>query len=96
MNVCVVFGRRSATLLYILYVVGGGRAKRAPGARRAARPNMTDQNTKRNLICVKFGTRKVTKSLITNLDPHPPRSKFRNPKSPNKMHIFVVLLIYYE
>ena len=29
---------------------GEGRARRAPGVRRTARPNMTDQNTKRNLI----------------------------------------------
>ena len=31
MNVFVVFGRRSATLLYILYIEGGGRARRVMG-----------------------------------------------------------------
>ena len=71
MNVFVVFGRRSITLLYILYIVGGGRGRRAPGVRRTARPNMTDQNTKSNLIWVEFETREFTKMLITNLDPPP-------------------------
>ena len=50
MNVFVVFSTRSATLLYILYIVGEGRAKKASGARRTAGPNKTDQNTKSNLI----------------------------------------------
>ena len=45
MNVFVFFGRRSATLLYILYIAGGGRARKASGARRTARSNMTDQYT---------------------------------------------------
>ena len=61
MSVFLVFGRRSATLLYILYIVGRGRARRAPGARRTARPNMPDQNTKSNLICEEIGTRAFTK-----------------------------------
>ena len=71
MNVSVVFGRHSATLLYILYRVGGDRVRRPPGARRTARPNTTDQNTKSYLIWVKFGTQEITTSLITNLDPPP-------------------------
>ena len=50
MNVFVVFSTRSATLLYILYIVGGGRARSVSGARRTARPNETDQNTESNLI----------------------------------------------
>ena len=74
MNVFVVFGRLLATLLYILYIVGGGRAKRAPRARRTARPNMTNQNTKSNFIWVEFGAREFAKSLITNLEAHLPRS----------------------
>ena len=69
MNVFVVFSTRSATLLYILYIVGGGRARKASGARRTAGPNKTDQNTKSNLIQVEFGTRKFTKSVITNSEP---------------------------
>ena len=40
----VVLSTRSATLLYILYIVGGGRARRVSGARWTARPNKTDQN----------------------------------------------------
>ena len=71
MNVFGVFSTRSATLLYILYIVGGGRTRRASRARRTARPNKTDQNIKSNLILVEFGTRELTKSLITNLDPPP-------------------------
>ena len=71
MNVFVVFGRRSALLSYVLYTVEGGRARGAPGARRTARLNMTDQNTKSNLIWVEFDTREFTKSLITNLEPLP-------------------------
>ena len=71
MNVFVVFSTRSANLLYILYIVGGGRARRASGARRTARPNKTDQNIKSNLISVEFGTPEYTKSLIRNLDPPP-------------------------
>ena len=59
MNVFVVFSRRLATLLYILYILDGGgggggggvaEARRAPGARQTARSNFTDQNTKSNLI----------------------------------------------
>ena len=73
MSVSVDFGRRSATLSYILYILGGGRVIRALAARRTAGPNTTDKNTKSNLICVKFGTRAFTKSLIMNLDPHLPR-----------------------
>ena len=85
-NIFVVFGRYSATLLYILFIVGAGGARKAPGARKTARPNMTDQNTKSNSSLVKFGTWEFTKSLITNLDPspYPPRSKFTNPKWPKK------------
>ena len=33
MNVFVFFGRRSATLLYILYIVAGSRARTALGGR---------------------------------------------------------------
>ena len=50
MNIYVIFSTRSATLLYILYIVGGGGARRASGEKRTARPNKTDQNTKSNLI----------------------------------------------
>ena len=71
MNFCVVFDRRPATLLYVLYIVGESRARRTPGARRTARPNMTDQHTERNLIWVKLGIRELTKSLIMYLDPLP-------------------------
>ena len=72
MNVFVVFGRRLATLLCTLYtIVGGGRVRRAPGVGRTVRPNMTDQNTKSNLVWVEFGTREFTKSLIMNLDSSP-------------------------
>ena len=84
MNVFVVFGRRSATLLYILYTVGGGRARRAPGARWTARPNMADQNTKNNLISVEFGTREFTKSLITKMDPSPSWIKIHKSKMADK------------
>ena len=85
--VFVVFGKRSATLLSILYIVGGGESRKA--RRRTARPKMTDKNTKSNLIWVKFGTGEFTKSLIMNFDPPPPpRSKFRNQKWPTKMHFF--------
>ena len=80
MNVVVGFGRRSATLLYILYIVGGDAAS-APGARQTARPNMTDQNTKSNLICVKFGIRESTKSLIMNSDPQPTWIKIQKSKT---------------
>ena len=50
MKVFVVFSTRSANLLYILYIVGGGKARRAFGARRTARSNKTDENIKSNLI----------------------------------------------
>ena len=63
---------RSATLLYILYVVGGVRVIWSRGVRPTTRPNMTDQNTKSNWIWVEFGTREFTKSLIINLNPLPP------------------------
>ena len=43
MSVFVVFGRRSATLLYILYIVGGGRA------RRTARPGGGQNFERRNV-----------------------------------------------
>ena len=63
----VVFGKRLVTLLYILCIVGGRGARRAPGARRTAKPNMSDQNIKINLIWVKIGTREFTKkSKIPN------------------------------
>ena len=60
------FRRRSATVLYILYTVGG------VGAKRTARPNMTVQSTESNLIWMKFGTWEFTSSLIANLTPPPP------------------------
>ena len=50
MNVFVVFGKRSATLLYFLYIVAGGGARKAPETIRIARPNITYQNIKSNLI----------------------------------------------
>ena len=80
MNVFVAFGGRSATALYtrILCIVGGGGARRAPGARRNARPNMTEQSTERNLIWITFGTREFTRSLIANLNPSPTYKKIRN------------------
>ena len=43
MNVFVVFSTRSATLLYIVYIEGGGRERRASGERRTAGPNKTIQ-----------------------------------------------------
>ena len=43
MNVLVIFGRRSATLLCILYIGEGGGARRGPWGKK-------DQNTKNSLI----------------------------------------------
>ena len=54
MNVFIVFGERLANLLYILFIVGEVGARSALGARRTARLNMTNQNTKSNLIWVKI------------------------------------------
>ena len=42
MNVFVIFGGRSATLVYILYIIGEDGERRAPVARQTARPNMRD------------------------------------------------------
>ena len=75
---CILFW-----ILFILFnfIVGGGRARRALGARRTARPNMTNQNTKSNFIWMEFGIREFTKALTTNFDPpslHQSRLKFIN------------------
>ena len=58
--------------------------KEGPGAKRSPRPNKTDQNTKSNLIWVKFGTREFTKSIITNLDHPPTQIKIQKSKIADK------------
>ena len=67
--------------------IGGGGAKSTPGARQTARPIITDQNTKNNLIWMKFYESKPPSHTDHS-------SEIKNDRKNAKMLILVVLLIY--